>query len=494
MVRRNSFSVSVRFGVLGSLAALLFAQPPAAELENLRRQAEAAANRGEWSDAASLYRSAIALDGGATWGHRGLGDIYRANGVWDKAAEQYDEASNFDPNDGQTKRLASLTHRVAAEEQAGLVSAQTLRALFDYPWAWLPSGGARDVALRSEGEASPVQRIPIRAAFPRDKFALDSLPPAAMIQLEEVVRTIEASPDRILKIDVEGYTCRCGTEAANIELGRKRAEAVRDFLVARGVASASDVTTISFGSSRPVESPGAPSLPAAICERDVIHSQNRRVVIVVHGQTKVVPRLDVSFLSRASEVRPYEVVRDGSRLRTGDEFRIRLRAETTVYAYAFHHGSSGKWEVVFPDEPTRVPQTPNPIQPGREWTRDFIVTGNPGMEETFVYSRSEPDQALEALIKSFREGHEIKALPPDLAVPEAGKQQMQAGQRQSPADTKRSPQGSTSGSSGHVTPPPPTPTPVEGEEPVRMKDLTRREELPRLPPDPAAFVRFSHLK
>jgi peptidoglycan-associated lipoprotein len=69
---------------------------------------------------------------------------------------------------------------------------------------------------------------------------------------------------------VEGHADERGTREYNIALGARRSTAVRDYLIARGVA-ASRIRTISYGKERPV----------AVCNDISCWSQNRRAVTVV---------------------------------------------------------------------------------------------------------------------------------------------------------------------------------------------------------------------
>ena len=64
---------------------------------------------------------------------------------------------------------------------------------------------------------------------------------------------------------VEGHADERGTREYNIALGARRAQAVRDYLVSRGV-QANRMRTISYGKERPV----------AICNDISCWSQNRR--------------------------------------------------------------------------------------------------------------------------------------------------------------------------------------------------------------------------
>ena len=69
---------------------------------------------------------------------------------------------------------------------------------------------------------------------------------------------------------IEGHADEQGTSDYNLALGERRAEAVRSYLVARGVAP-SRLRTISYGKERPLE----------ICSEESCYQQNRRAVTVL---------------------------------------------------------------------------------------------------------------------------------------------------------------------------------------------------------------------
>jgi peptidoglycan-associated lipoprotein len=69
---------------------------------------------------------------------------------------------------------------------------------------------------------------------------------------------------------LEGHADERGTREYNIALGARRAQAVRDYLVSRGI-QAQRMRTISYGKERPV----------AVCNDISCWSQNRRVVTVL---------------------------------------------------------------------------------------------------------------------------------------------------------------------------------------------------------------------
>jgi outer membrane protein OmpA-like peptidoglycan-associated protein len=93
--------------------------------------------------------------------------------------------------------------------------------------------------------------------------------PSAQVKLNEVANAL-IKQDSESKIVVEGHTDSQGSAAYNQELSQRRAQAVRDYLVTRGIA-ADRVTSQGFGLSRPIADNASPEGRA----------NNRRVEIVV---------------------------------------------------------------------------------------------------------------------------------------------------------------------------------------------------------------------
>ena len=81
--------------------------------------------------------------------------------------------------------------------------------------------------------------------FDFDRYTLR---PEATRILDEAVAALRDDPN--LRIEVEGHTCNIGTAEYNLALGDRRANAVRDYLVSRGV-TADRLRTISYGEERP---------------------------------------------------------------------------------------------------------------------------------------------------------------------------------------------------------------------------------------------------
>jgi peptidoglycan-associated lipoprotein len=69
---------------------------------------------------------------------------------------------------------------------------------------------------------------------------------------------------------IEGHADEQGTRDYNLQLGRKRAAAVQNFLVSQGIP-ASRLQTISYGKERPLE----------VCSEEACYAKNRRAVTVL---------------------------------------------------------------------------------------------------------------------------------------------------------------------------------------------------------------------
>ncbi len=71
---------------------------------------------------------------------------------------------------------------------------------------------------------------------------------------------------------IEGHADEQGTREYNVALGARRANAVREYLISRGVAG-NRLTTVSYGKERPIE----------ICSNEACYAKNRRAVTVLAG-------------------------------------------------------------------------------------------------------------------------------------------------------------------------------------------------------------------
>lgn len=109
-----------------------------------------------------------------------------------------------------------------------------------------------------------------QAVGDRVLFAVDqsTLTDEARLVLDEQARWL--TENGAYTAIVEGHADEQGTREYNLALGARRASAVRDYLVDRGVAD-SRLSTVTFGKERPLE----------ICSNESCYAKNRRAVTVL---------------------------------------------------------------------------------------------------------------------------------------------------------------------------------------------------------------------
>ncbi|WP_432807409.1 peptidoglycan-associated lipoprotein Pal [Rhodoligotrophos ferricapiens] len=116
-------------------------------------------------------------------------------------------------------------------------------------------GSERDFALN----------VGDRIFFPND---VSSLSQENMETLRRQAQWLKLYPN--VTVQIEGHADERGTREYNLALSARRAQNVRDFIVAQGIAP-NRVSTISYGKERPV----------ALCDAEACWSQNRRAVTVI---------------------------------------------------------------------------------------------------------------------------------------------------------------------------------------------------------------------
>jgi peptidoglycan-associated lipoprotein len=94
-----------------------------------------------------------------------------------------------------------------------------------------------------------MRRAPIVFEDVHFDFDMSTLRPDAIQILDRAVMTLQANPT--LNVTIEGNTDSVGTAEYNLSLGERRANAVRDYLLNRGIA-AGRMRTVSYGEERPI--------------------------------------------------------------------------------------------------------------------------------------------------------------------------------------------------------------------------------------------------
>jgi outer membrane protein OmpA-like peptidoglycan-associated protein len=116
--------------------------------------------------------------------------------------------------------------------------------------------------------------------FDYDKAALK---PEAEQALKKVAVVLSQFPES--KVTVEGYTDSKGTKAANMQLSRERAQAVKDWLVKNGGVLATNISTKGLGEQYPV----APNTNKDGTDNPLGRALNRRVSIIVEKPAAQLP-------------------------------------------------------------------------------------------------------------------------------------------------------------------------------------------------------------
>jgi len=111
------------------------------------------------------------------------------------------------------------------------------------------------------------EQVGARAFFGYDQYSLNGI---ARGVLDKQAAWMQANPS--VNVTIEGHADERGTRDYNLSLGDRRANAVKDYLVALGV-NPSRVKTISYGKER----------PRALGSTEAAWAQNRRSETVVSG-------------------------------------------------------------------------------------------------------------------------------------------------------------------------------------------------------------------
>ncbi len=157
---------------------------------------------------------------------------------------------------GKTARIVGAGIGAAAGGYVGYRMDEQIRELEE-----VTAGTGVDVTETPEGDG-------ILVNLPDVTFAVDSatVSPAMRAVLDDVAQSMITYPNSL--IDVMGHTDSTGSAQYNLDLSRRRAESVANYLVSRGVSRAR-IETIGYGEDYPI----------ADNATEAGRAQNRRVEI-----------------------------------------------------------------------------------------------------------------------------------------------------------------------------------------------------------------------
>ncbi len=126
-------------------------------------------------------------------------------------------------------------------------------------------GSGADGIANTASPAYFQARVGDRVLFPVDQSSLTA---EARGILDGQAQWLASNPSFSARI--EGHADEQGTREYNLALGARRASAVYDYLISRGVPSAR-LKTVSYGKERPIE----------VCSEESCYAKNRRAVTSV---------------------------------------------------------------------------------------------------------------------------------------------------------------------------------------------------------------------
>jgi OOP family OmpA-OmpF porin len=128
--------------------------------------------------------------------------------------------------------------------------------------------------------APQVQKITLasKALFDFDKAVLK---PEGMAAIDSEIIAKLKDVQKLELVLVTGHTDRIGSQAYNQKLSERRADAVRNYLVSKGVAK-DKIETLGMGKTQPV--PGVTCTMTAMKELIACLAPNRRVEVEVKGE------------------------------------------------------------------------------------------------------------------------------------------------------------------------------------------------------------------
>jgi peptidoglycan-associated lipoprotein len=121
-----------------------------------------------------------------------------------------------------------------------------------------PDTSTNDIAVQGNGETTQLMpadniagdEVDFRPVGDRVQFALDryDLTPEAEATLQRQAALLQRYPQ--VAITIEGHADERGTREYNLALGERRADTVRNYLIALGIP-AERITVLSYGKERP---------------------------------------------------------------------------------------------------------------------------------------------------------------------------------------------------------------------------------------------------
>jgi outer membrane protein OmpA-like peptidoglycan-associated protein len=124
--------------------------------------------------------------------------------------------------------------------------------------------------IRLAAKEGPRLTLPDDLLFDFDSFVIKPSAQTSLLYIADLLNN-----RRSASVDIEGHTDSVGAPEYNLELSRRRAQAVKDWLVAKGVYRAQEFRVVPYGETQPV----APNRSPDGSDDPHGRRRNRRVVV-----------------------------------------------------------------------------------------------------------------------------------------------------------------------------------------------------------------------
>jgi outer membrane protein OmpA-like peptidoglycan-associated protein len=237
--------------------------------------------------------------------------------------------------------------------------------------------------VKTHAEAGGAGQQPSLTMHLEFKFNSDELTPQTVKYLDALGTALQDPALRGFVYNIEGHTDNVGNDAYNLDLSRRRALAVADYMVRTFGLEREQFDVQGFGKKNPVASN----------DTEQGRQQNRRVVIVNtlrEFDAVAVERPQITVKVKYKRAKEETVLQDGDTLTQRDNYAIEFTPKTSAHVYIYQVDANGKTEVIFPNP--EFSQSHATVEPGRlyripDFGKWFFLDENKGKEHIVVIAQ-----------------------------------------------------------------------------------------------------------
>ena len=354
-------------------------------------------NLGAFEDALKAYNKAIEISPGFAIAYFGKGDVLYRCRRYEEAIETYKTGIEYSYNTDKeniyitSQRMKAIQSILVSTKERGIIPSSVLVESLDPR-----NEKGQGIKTRGIDGVGQLPTISLGESILPFSYNSSELLPQAKLQLDELANALRSERLSNASIVLEGYTDEQETTDNNLELSRKRAESVKEYLVAHGI-NAKHINVKAYGNSRPIIFGET---------ADEAHAANRRVEI---------RRLDNDIISSDSEKLSlqfgvfhvkgkdsYTLITPGNTvLQSGDCYQIYIRPSSHCYVYLVQESANNKIDWLFPSNFVTLN---NPLEAGNDYwipSRDrfFRLDQTKGEEKIHLIASLRPAEDIEYLIE-----------------------------------------------------------------------------------------------